>query len=93
MRTQKMARSRDLHVSGLLVPGENKEDDLADDANEAAQWPEWTVDFADVRGKTTVRASDIVLDDGIWVFWRGRDAFLRVPEAHVRSVLPPVVTP
>ena len=47
---------------------------------------QWRVVFADERGDRTLSASLIELDEDIWVFWRGKEVFLRVPSGQVASV-------
>lgn len=49
----------------------------------------YDVHFNDERGHQQLEATDVVVEDGIYEFWRGDDVFLRVPAAAVESIDPP----
>ncbi len=48
--------------------------------------PTYDVTWADERGQQEIDADDVVLEDGIYEFWRGNDAFLRAPADQVNSL-------
>jgi len=37
---------------------------------------------------STLEADDVVLEDGIYEFWRGDDVFLRVPSTDIKELSP-----
>lgn len=50
--------------------------------------PTYHVHWNDERDHQDLDADEVVLDDGIYEFWRGKDAFLRVPASAIESIDP-----
>lgn len=50
----------------------------------------YKIAWNDERGDQTLEADTVILEDGIYEFWRGDDAFLRVPTTDVKTIDPPV---
>ena len=48
----------------------------------------YDVTWADERGRQSLEADDVVLEDGIYEFWRYDDVFLRAPADQVREITP-----
>jgi hypothetical protein len=48
----------------------------------------YDVTWNDERGRQLLEADDVVLEDGIYEFWRGNDVFLRVPTSDVKELTP-----
>jgi hypothetical protein len=48
----------------------------------------YSVKWNDERGDQSLEADEVVLEDGIYEFWRGNDAFLRVPAGDVKELSP-----
>jgi hypothetical protein len=48
----------------------------------------YEVTWNDERGQQTLEADDVVLEDGIYEFWRGDDVFLRVPSTDIKELTP-----
>jgi hypothetical protein len=48
----------------------------------------YEVTWNDERGQQTLEADDVVLEDGIYEFWRGNDVFLRVPTSDIKELSP-----
>jgi hypothetical protein len=48
----------------------------------------YEVTWNDERGQQTLEADDVVLEDGIYEFWRGNDVFLRVPSSDIKELSP-----
>jgi hypothetical protein len=48
----------------------------------------YDVTWNDERGQQSLEADDVILEDGIYEFWRGNDVFLRVPVSDVRELTP-----
>ena len=48
----------------------------------------YEVTWNDERGQQTLEADDVVLEDGIYEFWRGDDVFLRVPSSDIKELSP-----
>jgi hypothetical protein len=46
------------------------------------------VTWNDERGEQDLVADDVVLEDGIYEFWRDDDVFLRVPSSDIRELIP-----
>jgi len=46
------------------------------------------VTWNDERGEQSLEADDVVLEDGIYEFWRGNDVFLRVPTGDIKDLNP-----
>jgi hypothetical protein len=51
--------------------------------------PTYDVTWNDERGRQSIEADQVVLEDGIYEFWRGEDAFLRVPASDIKELTPP----
>ena len=51
--------------------------------------PNFDVTWNDERGQQTLEADQVVLEDGVYEFWRGDDVFLRVPTADIKELTPP----
>jgi hypothetical protein len=51
--------------------------------------PTFDVTWNDERGQQSLEADQVVLEDGIYEFWRGDDVFLRVPSADIKELTPP----
>jgi hypothetical protein len=49
----------------------------------------YDVTWADERGRQSLEADDVVLEDGIYEFWRDDEVFLRAPAEQVREITPP----
>jgi len=47
-----------------------------------------SVTWNDERGQQSLEADQVVLEDGIYEFWRGDDVFLRVPTADIKELTP-----
>jgi hypothetical protein len=54
----------------------------------AGRVPTYDVNWNDERGNQKLEADDVILEDGIYEFWRGNEAFLRVPAADIGSIDP-----
>ena len=50
--------------------------------------PVYEITWNDERGQQSLEADQVVYEDGIYEFWRGDDAFLRVPESDIDSIDP-----
>ncbi len=50
--------------------------------------PSYEIKWNDERGDQTLEADQVVYEDGIYEFWRGNDAFLRVPESDIDTIDP-----
>ncbi len=50
--------------------------------------PIYDVNWNDERGNQKLQADDVVLEDGIYEFWRGKEAFLRVPATDIDTIDP-----
>lgn len=50
--------------------------------------PTYDVTWNDERGQQTLEADQVVLEDGIYEFWRGDDVFLRVPSNDIAELNP-----
>ena len=50
----------------------------------------YDVTWNDERGQQSLEADDVILEDGIYEFWRGNDVFLRVPATDIKELIPPV---
>jgi hypothetical protein len=50
----------------------------------------YKIAWNDERGDQSLEADNVILEDGIYEFWRGDDAFLRVPIADIDTIEPPV---
>ena len=48
----------------------------------------YTVHFRDERGVQELELDDVQLEDGIYEFWRGKDAIERIPADQIDSVEP-----
>jgi hypothetical protein len=48
----------------------------------------YLVTWNDERGEQSLEADEVVLEDGIYEFWRDDDAFLRVPTGDVKELSP-----
>jgi hypothetical protein len=48
----------------------------------------YEVTWTDERGQQTLEADDVVLEDGIYEFWRGDNVFLRVPTTDIKELSP-----
>lgn len=49
----------------------------------------YDVTWNDERGQQSLEADDVILEDGIYEFWRGNDVFLRVPSSDIKDLIPP----
>jgi hypothetical protein len=50
--------------------------------------PTYDVTWNDERGQQALEADQVVLEDGIYEFWRGDDVFLRVPASDIKELTP-----
>jgi hypothetical protein len=50
--------------------------------------PTYEIKWNDERGDQSLEADQVVYEDGIYEFWRGDDAFLRVPKADINTISP-----
>ena len=50
--------------------------------------PTYDVTWNDERGQQSLEADQVVLEDGIYEFWRGDDVFLRVPTSDIKELTP-----
>jgi hypothetical protein len=50
--------------------------------------PTYDVTWNDERGQQSLEADQVVLEDGIYEFWRGDDVFLRVPASDIAELNP-----
>ena len=50
----------------------------------------YDVTWNDERGQQSLEADDVILEDGVYEFWRGNDVFLRVPSTDIKELVPPV---
>jgi hypothetical protein len=50
--------------------------------------PTYEIKWNDERGDQSLEADQVVYEDGIYEFWRGDDAFLRVPESDIDTIDP-----
>ena len=48
----------------------------------------YQVTWNDERGEQSLEADDVVLEDGIYEFWRENDVFLRVPSGDIKELTP-----
>ena len=48
----------------------------------------YEVKWNDERGEQRLEADDVVLEDGIYEFWRGDEVFLRVPTSDIKELTP-----
>jgi hypothetical protein len=48
----------------------------------------YQVTWNDERGVQSLEADDVVLEDGIYEFWRENDVFLRVPTSDIKELTP-----
>jgi hypothetical protein len=48
----------------------------------------YDVTWTDERGRQSLEADDVVLEDGIYEFWRDDDVFLRAPADQVHEITP-----
>jgi len=48
----------------------------------------YDVTWNDERGQQSLEADDVILEDGIYEFWRGDDVFLRVPTSDIKELTP-----
>jgi hypothetical protein len=48
----------------------------------------YQVTWNDERGQQSLEADNVILEDGIYEFWRGDDVFLRVPTTDVKELTP-----
>lgn len=49
----------------------------------------YNVTFSDERGQQTFEADDVIVDEGIYEFWKANAVFLRTPADQVTSIDPP----
>jgi hypothetical protein len=50
--------------------------------------PTYDVTWNDERGQQSLEADQVVLEDGIYEFWRGNEVFLRVPVSDIQALSP-----
>jgi hypothetical protein len=50
--------------------------------------PTYDVTWNDERGQQSLEADQVVLEDGIYEFWRGNEVFLRVPASDIQKLSP-----
>jgi hypothetical protein len=48
----------------------------------------YDVTWNDERGRQSLEADDVILEDGVYEFWRGNDVFLRVPTSDIKELTP-----
>ena len=48
----------------------------------------YTIRFNDERGVQELELDDVMLEDGIYEFWRGKDVIERIPAEQIDSVDP-----
>ncbi|GAA2485887.1 hypothetical protein [Winogradskya humida] len=48
----------------------------------------YNVIWNDERGTQALEADDVILEDGIYEFWRENEVFLRVPTTDIKELTP-----
>jgi hypothetical protein len=46
----------------------------------------YDIEFRDERGTQRLDLDDVLLEDGIYEFWRGDEAIERIPESQITAV-------